>query len=409
MRHVPKLRRENELLESLAHHEENDERGELAETCFELGCHYQEVGDLPRATAHYRRSLVLCEALGARCESARSYWHLGLVFEMCGDAEQARFYLGEALDISRRINDALGVARAQGALAFIHLTDGDLDEAERGFSAALAEGEKEGDVGLQAEMHANLAQVELGRGSRAAAADYHRESLSLYLRMGDERGAAGQYRCLGVLALQNGECEMAKSHIDRARQIHERSDWALGLGLVCESEAEWLRAREDWFAAEELCGQALRQYERAGHLGKMASVRVQLARYMARGGNIEGACSELEQALEHYEEVDDREAIARTCKKLGDIYWQQATGEIDRVEQMYRRALDVYQLVGDERGSGAAYVGLGRAAVKRGETTQAVAMWSAASELLRKSGCDDEVEQLQGAIRQIWSGGVRVA
>jgi hypothetical protein len=118
-----------------------------------------------------------------------------------------------------------------------------------------------------------------------------------------------------------------------------------------------------------------------------------------------GACLQLEQALAHYEEVDDRDGIARTCKKLGDIYWQQTAGEMDRGEQMYRRALDVYQLVGDERGSGAAYVGLGKAAVKRGERTQAVAMWSAASELLRKNGCDDEVEQLQGAIRQIWSGG----
>ena len=38
---------------------------------------------------------------------------------------------------------------------------------------------------------------------------------------------------------------------------------------------------------------------------------------------------------------------------------------MERVEQMYRRALDVFQLVGDERGSGAAYVGFGKAAVRR--------------------------------------------
>lgn len=409
MRHVHDVRSEDELLVALARHEANDERRELAETCFELGCHYQEVGDLPRAAAQYRRSLVLCEALGARCESARAYWHLGLVFEMCGDIDQARFYLNEALEISQRIGDALGAARAEGTLAFMNLTAGNIDEAELGFRAVLAVGKQEGDVELQAEMWANLAQVEIGRGRNEAAVGYHQEALSLYREVGDERGAAGQYRCLGILALQKGEYEVAKSHLDQARQIHEDSAWALGLGLVCESEAEWLRVSGDWSAAAEMCGQALGHFERAGHLGKVASVRVTLARYMMREENIEGACLQLEQALEHYEEVNDRTAIARTCKKLGDVYWRQAAGEMERVEQMYRRALDVFQLVGDERGSSAAYVGLGKAAVRRGEKTQAVALWSAASELLRKSGCDDEVEQLQGAIRQIWSGGIQVA
>lgn len=409
MRHVHNQRCEEKLLAAVGHYESNDDRFALAETCFELGHYYQEMGDLQRATAQYRRSLVVCEALGARRESARAYRHLGLVFEMHGDMDQARFYLNEALEISQRIEDALGIARAEGALAFMELAAGNIEEAERGFSAALTIAEEEKDVELQAEMCANLAQVELSDGRTEAAADFHREALRLYRGIGDERGVAGQYRCLGVLALQNGDREEAKSHIDRARSMHERADWALGLGLVCESEAEWLRVGGEWSAAAEMCWQALGHFERAGHQGKVASVRVTLARYRTHEDNFTDACQLLEQALEHYEEVDDRVAIARTCKKLGDIYWRQTAGEMDRVERMYRRALDVFQLVGDERGSGAAYVGLGKAAVKRGETTQAVAMWSAASELLRKSGCDEEVEQLQGAIRQIWSGGIQVA
>ena len=64
----------------------------------------------------------------------------------------------------------------------------------------------------------------------------------------------------------------------------------------------------------------------------------------------------------------------------------------------------------DERGRGQVYVGLGKTAVRRGETTQAIAMWSAASELFRNLGYEEQVRQLQGALRHIWSGGeVQVA
>ena len=103
MRHMYDMRCEEELLGALVRYEENDERGALAETCYDLGYYYQEAGDMQRATAHYRRSLVLCEALGTRRESARAYWRLGLVFEMNGDLEQARFYLREALEIAREL------------------------------------------------------------------------------------------------------------------------------------------------------------------------------------------------------------------------------------------------------------------------------------------------------------------
>ena len=69
-----------------------------------------------------------------------------------------------------------------------------------------------------------------------------------------------------------------------------------------------------------------------------------------------------------------------------------------------------YEVLRDERGRGQVYVGLGKTAVRRGETTQAIAMWSAASELFRNLGYEEQVRQLQGALRHIWSGGeVRVA
>ncbi|MEE3258144.1 MAG: hypothetical protein VX293_02935 [Candidatus Latescibacterota bacterium] len=55
-------------------------------------------------------------------------------------------------------------------------------------------------------------------------------------------------------------------------------------------------------------------------------------------------------------------------------------------------------------------MGLGKTAVRRGETTQVIAMWSAASELFRNLGYEEQVRQLQGAVRHIWSGGeVQVA
>ena len=60
--------------------------------------------------------------------------------------------------------------------------------------------------------------------------------------------------------------------------------------------------------------------------------------------------------------------------------------DLERSEAMYNRALSTFRDLVDERGEGSAYVGLGNLAARRGEVTQAIAMWTGSVGALQEVG-----------------------
>ena len=219
------------------------------------------------------------------------------------------------------------------------------------------------------------------------------------------RGAGGIYASLGNMELASGQVETAKGHFEKALSIHRAEDYATGMGLAQNGLCEIALRTGVFESAERFGREALACYQRAGHKGHIAAAHGRVGAVLAKRQDYEGACLEHEQALELYEEMGRTEGVAMACRKLGDIYLKIASEEVDKIEGMYRRALGAYEGLQDEHGRGQAYVGLGKTAVRRGETTQAVAMWSAASELFSSLGYEDQAQELQGAVRHIWSGG----
>jgi tetratricopeptide (TPR) repeat protein len=229
--------------------------------------------------------------------------------------------------------------------------------------------------------------------------------LALYLQAGAARGAGGVYVSLGNMHLGTGAVEVARGYFEKALSIHRAEGYATGRGLALGGLCEVALRNGVLEQAETLAREALVCYRDAGHKGHSAAVHGRLGAVLAKQQDYEGACLELEQALELYEEMNRTEGVALTCRKLGDIYLKLASEEVDKVEGMYRRALGAYEGLHDEHGRGQVYVGLGKTAAQRGETTQAIAMWSAASELFSSLGFEDQAQELQGAVRHVWSGG----
>ena len=57
---------------------------------------------------------------------------------------------------------------------------------------------------------------------------------------------------------------------------------------------------------------------------------------------------------------------------------------------------------------GEVYVGLGNIAVRKDQNNQAIAMWTIAVDIFKKLGIDEQVRQIEKAVRKVWAGtGIR--
>jgi tetratricopeptide (TPR) repeat protein len=393
------------LLAALRHREEQGDRPALAEACYALALHCQEHGQLERAEALCRRSLVLSEALRNRAGAARAYLQLGLLRERRSDLGQARFFLAEAQRLFVEAGDAAGVASTCGQLGFLRHREGELGEAEILYRRALALAEEAEAPGLQAEQWANLGNVSLQRRQWPQAQGCYLRARDLYLAAGDERGAAHHHYRMGNWWLGQRELEQARHCFEQGLGAQRALGWTLGMAVNCEGLGQVHQLLGQELKAVELYRQAAGYFEETGHLSRLALCSDRLGELLLRGENWEEACRALTRALELYEEAGSREEAARTAVNLGDAWFHAYPERLDEAESLYLQGLEEYRNLPDLRGRGLAYIGLGNVALSRGEVSQAIAMWTAAQELFSRSGNTEQSRQVEIALRQVSARG----
>ncbi len=392
---------ERKLVDHLRQCEDQGDRPALAEACYVLALHYQESGALERAEALCRRSLVLNEALRNRAGAARAYLQLGLLRERRGDLGQAHFFVGEAQTLYAAVGDGAGEAAACGQLGFLKHCEGELRDAERLYRKALALGEQCAASGLQAEQWANLGNVALSHREWARAQECFLRARELYLAAGDQRGADNHHYRMGTWWLGKRELEQARHAFEQGMDAQRRHQWTLGVAMSCEGLGQVHQLLGHETTAAELFRQAAVLFEQTGHLSRLALCCDRLGELLLRGENWEGACRELARALELYEEMSNKEDIARTAISLGDAWFSAYPDQVDRAETLYLQGLEEHRNLPDLRGRGRAYIGLGNVALRRGEASQAIAMWTAAQELFNRLGNSEQSRKIENALRHV--------
>jgi tetratricopeptide (TPR) repeat protein len=80
---------------------------------------HREPPDIDQATAHYRQSLTLAEALGMRPLQAHCHLGLGTLYAQTGQPQQAQAELSAAIDFYRAMDMLFWLPQAEAALAQI--------------------------------------------------------------------------------------------------------------------------------------------------------------------------------------------------------------------------------------------------------------------------------------------------
>lgn len=176
-----------------------------------------EIGDLAAAQALYRTALPLAEsAPGLR---GRIEQNLGIVASIQGDHDDAFQHYHRALDAFQQAGDEAGAAIAYHNLGLIGTRRGELNEAERCFSASAARAARGGEVYLEGLCELSRAEVAHRREQYSTALRLAENALEVFERIGARLGQSAAYRVIGMVLRESGRAALAEDRLRTALNI----------------------------------------------------------------------------------------------------------------------------------------------------------------------------------------------
>jgi len=182
-----------------------------------LGGFDTETGDLAAARALYRSALPLSDedpGLTGRIEQ-----NLGILSSIQGDYEDAFQHYNRALEAFRLACDEAGAAVAYHNIGLTGARRGELEEAERYFSACAARAARGGEAYLEGLCELSRAEVAHRRQQYSVSLRRAEAALDTFERIGARRGQSGAYKIIGMVLRDSGRAALAEDRLRTALAI----------------------------------------------------------------------------------------------------------------------------------------------------------------------------------------------
>ncbi|HYJ79965.1 MAG TPA: HD domain-containing phosphohydrolase, partial [Longimicrobiaceae bacterium] len=160
--------------------------------------------------------------------------------------------------------DDVRAARALNGLGILHLSHGDLAQAEDTYLEARETVLATGHARTLGEIEQNLGIIATIRGDHALALERYREGLRQMESGGHLRGIASALANLGMLHVGMGRLEEADEYLGRSLEICEQIGDVITAGNVHLNRTELFLARGDAERARASCDEAYETFSRLG-------------------------------------------------------------------------------------------------------------------------------------------------
>ena len=285
---------------------------------------------------------------------------------------------------------------------------GDEAVAREYLEAALARDREQGDEAAMACDLENLAWMAQGRREYDLATAMAEETAALFRSMGNKQRLANVLCTAGEVADERGEHERARASYDEALTLaREMGDEHLTahiiglLGWTALHQGDAARATERY---EESMARHLRLGGRRGIRGSLHG----LGLAALQQGNYPLAVAHLDEHL--VRTVDPRRAgtSMHLAYSLRILAWAICyAGDVPRVRELLREAIEASQELGDQRGIAASLDGLAAVAAAEGDPMDAARIFGAAEGL--RGGIRMPADQTERLLRRRWLKSVREA
>ncbi|MFY1633966.1 ATP-binding protein [Solwaraspora sp. WMMB335] len=285
-----------------------------------------DLGMVHRQTSRYRSSaqaqsaaLEIYRRLEDQYGQANALRDLGVVACQRGDHEYALDCHRQAIDLYRQLDDRLHQAYTLNEMGVVYRYRGQLDAARTASEQALRINAGLGDRFVEATGLKQLAVVQRLAGDAAGAAVTQERALAVFEEIGSRTGTGAALAELGLLAGQAGDMGLAGQRLDRAEAIAAQTgDRYAEAEIRNHRAAVLLRHSQDRQAVEAAVAAAAiaREIE-----CPLEQARGQYLSGLARhaGGDLDGARSDLAEALATYEQLRLPQAMAQVRTAISQV------------------------------------------------------------------------------------------
>ncbi len=193
-------------------------------------------GDMASTRARYEETLAIQEELGDRSGAT---WTLhDLAFATLDDPTAARELMRSALAGFRELDDRKGIASASGAIGYVSMMLGELDEAEQSINEAQRLNRELGETMRAIDNLSGLGQLERKRGRLERAEEHYREALRSIRGTGDATRPAMLLEELTAVVLARGDGLRAARLLGAVDGLRERLGGGLSRELMETTDLE---------------------------------------------------------------------------------------------------------------------------------------------------------------------------
>ncbi|MBN8580179.1 MAG: tetratricopeptide repeat protein [Anaerolineae bacterium] len=273
---------------------------------FELAHIYMTHGNLNRALALLRESLLLADQLGNIRSKASSLHAMSQIFLINGDLDRALEFSQESLQLSEQLSDKREIGARLHQMARIFVERGDLDHALELYQKNVKVLEELGDKDAEAVSLYSMADVYVRRGEFNQALKFYEQSLLLLNKLGDKKNKAKALGNMANALFFSGDLEKAISYYQESLQLLEELDSKEDKEAVLGGIANIYLHKNDWEQAEKLL---LEAFEITKAIGKPPAFElVKLGQVSQARGDKETALSRYREGLAIFEKMGMPEA-----------------------------------------------------------------------------------------------------
>lgn len=324
-----------------------DQRAE-ARALTDLGDIQMGTRDYPVAAISLSRAVALYRGQGDRPGEAGALTDLGAALYLTGDNQSAADHLARALDLYGDLADRLGEAAVLSRLGSVRLVMADYPAATAGLTRALELYRQLGDRLGEAHALNELGAVRQATGDYPQAIVDLGRALELYRDLGDRLGEANALLDLGVSQQATSDYSAAMAGFRRALELYQELDDRLGRANGLHHLGEVRLATGEHGAAADDQRKALELYRELGDRAGEADALICLAEACLGIARIGDARGYFEQAMTIAAEVASPLVRARATEGIGRCAVRD--GETGQGAARLREALEIYQRIGAPRG-----------------------------------------------------------
>lgn len=278
----------------------------------------ERAGCMPEALASYEEAIASAERAGEERVLAEAIRRMAVVEFRRNKVDDARALCHRSVEVARRIADPLLVAEALNTLGVLDLQTGRLEEADKTFRDALAQGGVSREIMARAEQ--NLGILANIRGDLNEAITHYQGSLQAYRACGDEHGCAIAYHNLGMVSADQGLYDDADQYFNQSLAEAERTGEVELQGHCLVNHADAHAERQQFEEARRKAEAALVLFDQLGDKGSKSTAYRVIGMVYRDTGKAQLAESRLKSAIDLAAAAGYLLSEAESTRELAILY-----------------------------------------------------------------------------------------